>query len=382
MVGYFEEDIPYLDSWLEKVNSLLDRVVNEAKEKNVPVYFSISTTKKNKRNRPYLTPVRHVEHGILFGVVVYSQIQALIAGKAVDGKVEIILIDAEKKIDIQFKNDNQVADHFGIDLSGENNFAYVGVELGNLSAACKKYIQESRVVEYKPNDLTVEAVWHILIQKLPLLSGKKVAIIGCGNIGFKLALKLVESGTNVDFVRRDFQRGLLMANLINEIKPATTLAKAYYQKDSYKASLFADVIIGASSGNAVIDRPMVQAMKKGGFLIDVGKGSFEEDSISYAIENEISIYRCDVTSAIYGYLSAVRQAEFMMRNRMGRQEIAEGVFTVSGGFLGKKGDIIVDNFKNPSSIIGVADGRGDFVKDITEKSLDNINKLKSIMEKL
>lgn len=375
MVNLFEEDIEFLESWANSIRKNLLALKQREDNQNRSIYFSISTTTKKANNKPYLTPIRNVEFGLLFGVVVYSQIQALIACQIVDGEVDIVLVDAEKKIDIQFKNDGSVSNYFGINILNESNFANIGIELGNLSAACKKYIKKSKVLEYKPNDLTVEAVWHIITQKIHLLSGKKIAIIGCGNIGFKLALKLVEAGVNVEFVRRDIQRGLLMANLINEIKPPTTLAKAYFQKDVYKAALFADVIIGTSSGNSIIDWNAVQVMRKGGFLVDVGKGTFTEEAIANSLKDNIVIYRCDVSCAIYGYLSAAKEAERIFESSMGRAKYANGVYLVSGGILGLYGDIVVDDYRKPSSIIGIANGKGDFVRKYSKEQIKTIELL-------
>ena len=80
------------------------------------------------------------------------------------------------------------------------------VELGNLSSTVKTNTKNTLVHEFKPNDITVEHVWLLLRSHFGILGKKRVAIIGSGNIGFKLGLKLVESGASVILNRRDLIR--------------------------------------------------------------------------------------------------------------------------------------------------------------------------------
>ena len=48
-----------------------------------------------------------------------------------------------------------------------------------------------------------------------------------------------------------------------------------------------------------------------------------------------------------------------------RRKKIKNNFIVSGGQLGKKKDIIVDNINNPQYIYGIADGKGDFLERFT-----------------
>jgi len=53
---------------------------------------------------------------------------------------------------------------------------------------------------------------------------------------------------------------------------------------------------------------------------------------------------------------------------------------VSGGLLGKKGEIIVDNVWQPKAIYGIADGKGDFIRKLSDEETERLNKLKKIIE--
>ena len=101
--------------------------------------------------------------------------------------------------------------------------------------------------------------------------GKEIAIIGAGNIGFKLALKLVECGCHVELVRRDMIRGNLMADTINITKHLSTMAIAHSNNDALQASLFCNVLIGCTDGVPAINYEMIQTMTPNGIVIDVGK---------------------------------------------------------------------------------------------------------------
>ena len=50
---------------------------------------------------------------------------------------------------------------------------------------------------------------------------------------------------------------------------------------------------------------------------------------------------------------------------MGRKKLKNNQFIISGGQIGKDGDIVVDNYNKPKQVIGIADGMG----DIKEKNI-------------
>ena len=375
-MGTMQEDVEYLEKWLDEAECLAKAIKDQASKANLQSVFTISTTAKIQQNGyPFLTPLRQITHGFIGGSIVFSQTQALLLCKRIDGLVDEILVDAEKKIGITLGIDEHTLTHFGILGEGELSNARVHVEMGNLSAACFNHVQKSSFREFKANDLTVEAVWHYLSSWYSVLSGKRIAIIGSGNIGFKLGVKLVECGCQVELVRRDLVKGTLMANAINIVKPQSTLSNAHYNSDPLQASLFADVIIGCTDGIPVITWEMIQCMKPLGIVIDVGKGSIHKKAIQKALQENINIVRCDISSAMDGLIATMHRNRTVIKMRMGRKEIQKGIFVVSGGYMGLEGDIIVDSYQTPTRIIGVADGMGDLMKDISIKNKQDIDQL-------
>ncbi|MGK5092124.1 NAD(P)-dependent oxidoreductase [Deltaproteobacteria bacterium TL4] len=372
------ESIEYLENWLKDAEHLARELRAEAQRAGALSIFTISTTAKIRENgHPFLTPLRRITHSFIGGSIVFSQTQAILLCRRIDGIVDQVLMDAEKKIGISLGIDNQVLTYFNMEPSSEKAKARIHVEMGNLSAACALHVKISQFREFKPNDMTVESVWHFLSSWFHLLNEKRIAIIGGGNIGFKLALKLVECGCHVELVRRDMARGMLMADVINIAKPQSTMAIAHYNQDALQAALYCDALIGCTNGVPAINWEMIQSMKPEGLVVDVGKGSVFKDAIEKAVQAKINIIRCDISSAIDGLIATMQKNHAVMFNQMGRREIEAGVFVVSGGYMGLLDDVVVDNYRNPSRIIGVADGMGDLVNDLSPKNRHHLSIIKA-----
>ena len=75
----------------------------------------------------------------------------------------------------------------------------------------------------------------------------------------------------------------------------------------------------------------------------------------------IQILRCDITTTLTNYIDFYFNF-FKEVNPAGRKKIDKNTSIISGGYIGKKGDVIVDNILSPSQILGIADGSGNFQK--------------------
>jgi hypothetical protein len=364
------ENIQYLDDWSKEINEKILKLEEISSTENITTFFSISTNTTIDTDilNPYITPMRRLENGVIFGVVVFSQSQAIIAANLVKDAVDNILVDSEKKIPMQVGGNNEVLDHFGINVEIKNNKSRSYIEFGNISSAVKSVIDKEKIIEYKPNDITVDAVWTFLSIKLNILSGKKISIIGCGNIGFKLALKLTESGANVILHRRDATKGMHMANAINMIKSKTTIAIASFSQSALQASSLCDVLVGTANSNAqVITWDMIQSMANNGFVVDVGKGNIEEEALKKSYDSEVDIFRGDVMASLYGFISHNQKMQETIKHKTGRLVVEPDIELISGGIFGKDGDIIVDNCFSPSLVYGVSDGCGHLKVKLNQK---------------
>jgi len=282
------------------LNSILERIL-ELKSFGKKTVFSISTTAKQEQG-PYLTPVRVCKDFVLAGCLIFDQkhLSSLLGN--IDGHVDIILSDSEKMIPLHARELNYALAEQP-DQLGE-------VTISNI---CFQAVKKSQVFEFKPNDLTVNAAWSFLSQRLNYLYGKKICILGAGNIGSKLALKLVECGAEVCIYRRNIDKGNLIVNGLNLIKPERVATNIQLYSDAAHASSMADVLIGASSGSPIIDENIVNNVRKDCLIVDLGKNNLTENAIKIATEYSMNIYRTDVTPAIESFVYELLKTQDILK---------------------------------------------------------------------
>ena len=348
------------------LNEVSSRIL-EIKSFNKKTIFSISTTAKQEENS-YMTPIRDCDSFVLTGCIIFDQKILPILLEKIDGEVDVILVDSEKKIPMSIDNNFK---------SGPELYQTVGyVETGSVSRICFEYIKKSKVFEFKPNDLTVNATWSFLSQRFRFLSGKKISILGAGNIGSKLALKLVECGAEVHLHRRDFYKGHHIVHGLNLIKPEGVIANIHFHQNIMQASFLSDILIGASNGHPVIDSDVVNSVKKSCLIVDLGKNNLTKKAIKIAAQHSVEIYRTDVTPAIESYVHEVLKMQDILENSYGKKEL-DFCNIISGGFFGGLGDVVVDRINNPKRIIGVAQGDGALKKILNTNDKNNLKKIKS-----
>jgi len=338
---------------------LLEENIQSISNEGIKTVFTIATTSKQEKD-PYLTPIRQNDLFIACGCVVFEQSILSEIIKIIDGNVDYIFVDSEKKIPVRI--------HPELDV----------VETGNLSKVCFQNIKKSKILEYKPNDITVNATWSFLSQRLDFLSGKKISILGSGNIGSKLALKLVECGVSVSMYRRNSYKGYVIAQGLNFVKPNNTVSNITFHEDILQTSFMSDVIIGATSGVSIIDVDLLKSVKKDAIIVDLGKNTLTKEAIKFALTNNIEIFRTDVTSAFEGFIYEAIKMNEILQYSYGKKDLGF-CFIVGGGSLGEKGDIVVDNITHPKRIFGIAAGDGTIKKEPSSIDKENIKKLKKQM---
>ena len=58
----------------------------------------------------------------------------------------------------------------------------------------------------------------------------------------------------------------------------------------------------------------------------------------------------------------------------------DGITVISGGYIGEKDTLIVNNSADPKEVIGVSDGYGNFKKKLSKKNFLEIKKLKKYLK--
>jgi len=348
---------------MNRINQIIDQAlrINPLKERDI--IFLIGNTSKVIDDDFYIVPLRIYNQFIVIGVIVSGEKIAQRIAKSVDGKVDYIFVDSEKKI---------------------NDLNSVSTSPGNIQRAVSEVVTKSILKSYKANDLTVDAadlfISEYYSKDIANLGGKKIAIIGSGNIGSKLAAKLVERGADVRMYRRNKIKLDKVVEYINETKPKYTVAAAFASASIAEACEQADIIMGLTNGKEVIYEDTILLANPNLLLIDIGKGSISNKAIKLAHSLNIEVYRLSVESALEGMILASISTQNIFRNNTGRGSY-EGVKIVSGSILALENEFVVDNYNFPKIIYGLGNGSGDFELNPSKEMIVQLKILEEIIER-
>lgn len=290
-----------------------------ANQHNSPVYFSV--TRDTKETAGCSAVFRDTALGPAIT-------------EAVDGLVDYLLVDVEPKIEGWTK----------------------------LVSRVLRTAQKSAVLTYAPNDLTALAVDALIAQLGVSPDGRPLAIIGAGHVGGRIAQRLVERGHLVRLWRRNPASLTAVCGGVNALRSALTLGIAMAASDAESACIGARLVIGCTPGTAVITEQMVQHLPSDAIILDVGNGTLTPEAIARSGSLRLKVLCCDFRAAYEAAVAMLlRTAQHVSDS--GRRQIGEATL-ISGGVLGRRGDILVDNYAHPTQIIGVADGHGDVIVEI------------------
>lgn len=320
------------------------------------IYFFLGNTKQTDNRNYYLTPIRLKKSSIVTGAIVFDKLTAKKILKIIDGLADYVFVDIEIKV----KNGKKPLD---------------------LKKLAKIVIKKSRLNFYKANDFAVEEtniLLNNLISEQNRFSSKvKTLIIGCGNIGFKVALNLIESGYDVYAFRRNFKTLNLITRTINLIKNYGVDSKIKALKSLPKSLKGFDIIITAADSSEVINADCVKGISRKSILIDIGKGNFTTEAINMLMDKSIFIYRLDVSQAYFRHIDNIVLKK-KDENAQNYKKNVKNFTLILKGIVGKKNDLIVDDIIKPKRIYGICDGRGSFLNLNIREKLIFTRKLKSV----
>lgn len=305
--------------------------------------FTIGNTRIIDEFRFYFTPIRKHENLISAGVIVFSENEAAIIMSKIDGLFDVLLIDSEKK---------------SISTNG-------GEGIFNLERLSSEIIKQTKIYMFKGNDLTTNSVedfiHNILLRKGKLMGGNNVLIIGLGNLGFKLTLRLVEVGMNIYVKNRTASKIDNIIETINLVKPKETIATVRKFDESEIVDVLPkiDFVILCTTTIVVDFEKYIEHFGSHITILDVGKGCISNEVIAYLKKRSIIVYRLDIGDSlgqfIFGNVLNKRQQEIPMFRML-----SSGATLLTKGIVGLEGDIVVDNIDDPGVLYGVCDGKGSF----------------------
>lgn len=315
----------------ERARKIASELFSLSKKTGKKSIFSVSTSSKGKN---VIFPFIRTNSISVIGnceVNTMKHVRDII--KAIDGKVDIILVDADK------------------DIEGKN-----------LLQTVSEIVKESQVVSYKDIDAWAVAADVLVSQIMQNIRNLKVVIFGCNNPSIKVAQRLSERGARVTLWDEKPARLDKIVRGLNLIKESNLIMG---EADKIKASSNADVIIGFSIKEGVISKKMLEKMNPNGLVIDASVGTISPEGIEYAINSGLRVYRLDMRAGLSGEIITALETRGLIEDIAGKGEI-NGVTVVAGGFIGKRGDVVVDSISNPVKIVGIANGKGGLIKDFEE----------------
>lgn len=309
----------------------------------------ISTTAKTSENILRL-PNKEFRNNMFANILINSESALENLLTAIDGIVDTVLVDVESKQDI------------------------------DMYAIAQNTLNISRIIPYKPNDITLEAADQLVSKCLNNnFSNKKILIVGTGNLAFKISLRLIERGAEIIIWGRDERKVGVLTECLNIIKPKYSRSSA----SPYKKSISeCDGLISFVSSDKVIDESFTSLLKEEGVAIDGGIGNFNERFINDCLLKQISLFRLDVRLGNLFLLASKESYESdngFFENVIGTRSI-DNIDLVAGGIIGRNGAIIVDKIKKPTQVIGMANGYGG-VKSVGELTEVDKEKLDYAKEK-
>ena len=292
--------------------------------------FIISNTSKKIKSF-YFTPVRIFDAMKICGVVVANSLEAKEFASAADGKFDFIAVDSEKKIE---------------------PFSYVYPDdLGNIEGEVLDVVKISKIINFKANDITVNALDMFISHKIIGVPDRRISIVGVGNIGFKLAQKLVERGCRVSMFRRDLDKLNILARSINLVKPKGTLADAHAAKSLKECLNGAHVVIATADTSHIISLDDLKNTARDPLLIDCGKACFCDDVCASWI-----VYRTDVGMALLYQIKTIIKAREALYPKFGKRSYKARRYVC--GISGMMGDAVLSDINDLNSVIGICDGEG------------------------
>jgi len=341
---------------VKQLDQLIKEILELKANKPLQLIFSLGNTKTISEEGIYFTPIRIADEFILLGAIVFSEIEGKAILNKIDGIFDLIYIDSEKKSkSATFKK-------------GLFNLERLGIET----------IKKSKLRYYKGNDITVESidklVYNLLEIKGKLTGGSNILIVGLGNIGFKISLRLVERGANIYILTSNINRSNKLIETINIIKPIETIASAkLFDKENIQLTEDFDIIILTHLSTISKNSKIYKRTSEFCDFIDVGKGCLSEYQLEEINKKGNSCIRLDVGDSFLEFLQKDLNNLSKTFNKPSSKVIHNQRF-ISRGLVGTKGDVVVNNINNPKIIYGVCDGFGGFQKNRDLSEFYNIIK--------
>lgn len=256
---------------------------------------------------------------------------------------------------------------------GVIDYFYIDVELKqqiNLYKTAQEVVKKTKIIAIKPNDTTLESLDVLIREKYAdNLIGKKILVIGSGNLASKIMIRLAERQADVFVIARSDNKAEKIISGINMfLSKNTDSIKRLKSSDD----ICFDVVVGAISNKFKEEAILKKVINKETFFIDAGINNFRTDFIKELLKKGNDLLRLDTRIALpYQMIIQNNYTNSFFSEVIGKRKIKD-IVIVAGGIVGGEGAVIVDRIERPTQIIGIADGSGGVKKSESGRERNRI----------
>ena len=298
--------------------SIIKKIKNfiiDAKQNSIKTKFCLGiATTSGFSDSPFFSFPRAIENwGFYFHVVCFSSSQGSEIVKALEDDIDSFCLDVEPKKD---------------------NFSFSLIETQHRHI-CFKHIH--------PNDLTVQACIDLISYEL----NRSIFIFGHGDLAFKLALQLRTKKIPFKW----------SASRQSNSKKYQVMKKEFSNLERDKLDSDCQLFVNFSpcKSNFFLNLSNYPDV----LIVDVAaKGVFDA-----SLKDRVHIL--DISARLVNEVSYLLTGN-SYSNNFGKSTDRLDVGLVSGGYPGDYGDLVVDNYLNPTYVIGISNGIGGFLKRVNK----------------
>lgn len=324
----------------------LDVCCRIASKKGLKLVLTIHRTNNSlESQRGFTTAVRITDSLLICGLCNISADLIQCALEEYGRSIEYIFVDVEKKGDMELSSDFQV------------------ISTGNTEDVVARFFDRKQIRALRVDAITAEAVVDLTLEKEPFIYESKIALIGLGSIGARVALSLIQCGCNINIHCRDSRKAKERLAMIEGLKGELVLARGIIHRRIETCISKADVVIVCTNSERVLDGKQALCMKEKASVLSVGHGEMSQEFIEKCNSRNIDVLRFDCGPFLVSRIESILRSE---RYKGGRVCVNNEFRLVSHGFPGREGDIVVDDAYKPTLEYGRVDKDGRFERGLKE----------------
>ena len=249
---------------------------------------------------------------------------------------------------------SEVANEILLKISSEFSAFFIDAEIKNKKFSFKDLELQHNQLNFQylyPNEITIQACLDLI----DFHKDKSVFVLGHGNLAYKLVDALLTRSFDVNWYQ----------SRVSSSKKYKRMNLAFSDLELSSPKTETSLLVNLSPQYTDhFNKPIFKAGLK---MLDMaGRGS-----LSAELLKKYYIFSLDISTRLSNEV-ALRLDGRIYAQRNGSRTDSKGNTLVSVIYSAKEGDFIVDDYSNPSFLIGISDGRGGFKERLNKDFPDVI----------